>query len=601
MAMRRASVFLRPSLVTLAGVALALLATPLRSAVAQEPRVLEVELTPARRAQLAVWVERADGAYVRTLGLTQAVALRGIGNRPGASQMNSGFRWPYGRREGVLPVWAHRRASAPGAIPFRRVIFQNRSSEGWASRSSNDFSRDEYFCLSFNRSASERDALDAVTCPSVFNSDKGRYATAQDVSNGYSEPFEVSAGSGTMMPLSLESLYPPRRDLERCATGACYDHADVAAFAEDARRAMPEIDAVTMATPPGGRPTNIMFTVPDEWENGDYVLWVEVNTEGDYNSEWGPGRFPTPRDPSGAWDIWAMDYGYPYRGQPSVVWRIPFQLGHGATIASVSEPHGYGSIDGLEGGVTHAMDASITDDPAGAPGSGADRLMLGSGPHRVQVRVVGPEVCTDNTAPGAVEQLAVDEYRERHWAHRWATLRFVAPADDSGIARYDVRVSTEPIVDEESFQRALQVQAASLESEALVIPTRAAAGEVIELDFGGLSPERRYYLAVRAVDVCNLGGPLVTVEFTTPPIEFTTVSPCFVATAAWGSPMADEIGALRRLRDRHLRTNLLGRALVRAYEHLGPSLAEVIRHDDDRRAVARGLLGPVVALARWLE
>jgi hypothetical protein len=47
--------------------------------------------------------------------------------------MNSGYHWPYGRREGVLPIWAHRRAAAPGAGQFPRVIFQNRA-EGYASR-----------------------------------------------------------------------------------------------------------------------------------------------------------------------------------------------------------------------------------------------------------------------------------------------------------------------------------------------------------------------------------------------------------------------------------------------------------------------------------
>ena len=58
---------------------------------------------------------RRTGTFMSTVGLTQAVSVRGIGNRPGAIQMNSGYRWPYGRREGVLPIWAHRRAAAPGA------------------------------------------------------------------------------------------------------------------------------------------------------------------------------------------------------------------------------------------------------------------------------------------------------------------------------------------------------------------------------------------------------------------------------------------------------------------------------------------------------
>src|SRR5690606_34387477 len=123
----------------------------------------------------------------------------------------------------------------------------------------------------------------------------------------------------------------------------------------------------------------------------------------------------------------------------------------------------------------------------------------------------------------------------------------------------------------------------------------------VEVDFGGLAPERRYYVAVRAVDVCSAAGELAATEYTTPPIEFTTVSPCFVATAAWGTPMAEEISALRRFRDRHLRTNALGRAFVRAYEAVGPHLADAIRGDDQLRAATRALLAPIVAAVRALE
>src|SRR5689334_19881098 len=84
-------------------------------------RALEVRFTPTARAQIAIWLEKPDGTFVGTLRLTQAVALHGIGNRPGASQMNSGYRWPYGRRVDVLPVWGHRRAAAPGAAQFKQV------------------------------------------------------------------------------------------------------------------------------------------------------------------------------------------------------------------------------------------------------------------------------------------------------------------------------------------------------------------------------------------------------------------------------------------------------------------------------------------------
>src|SRR5688572_1400288 len=103
--------------------------------------ILELHFTPTKYAQLAIWVEHANGEFLGTVRLTEAVAKRGIGNRPGASQMNSGFRWPYGRRDGALPIWATRRAAAPGARQFKTVIFQDRTSEGLASRTSADHSR----------------------------------------------------------------------------------------------------------------------------------------------------------------------------------------------------------------------------------------------------------------------------------------------------------------------------------------------------------------------------------------------------------------------------------------------------------------------------
>lgn len=562
---------------------------------AQDARIVEVHFTAVRRAQIAAWIEHADGTFMRTLGLTQSVAVYGIGNRPGAGQMNSGYRWPYGRREGVLPVWGHRRASAPGAELFRRVIFQDRTSEGWASRTTSDFSRDNHFCLSFQADHSSMDNLDAVSCPTVFNSDKGRYITEQDLSRGYSEPWQTAPGVGEMRALDAFSIYPPRRDAMRCGGATCYDHEDVDAFGADARRIMPEIDQVTMATPPDAAPQMIAFDVPPEWDDGEYFLFLEVNTEGDYNAAWSAERFPTPTNPDGGWDFWAEGYGYPFRGQPSVVYRVPLTLGVGATESTTAEPWGYGTIDGLEPTV-HEMDESITR----SGGSGADRL-LDQGGDRVRAVVLGPEACEANVPPGAVEGLEVTEYVERREAHLFAHLRFLAASDDLRVSRYEVRVSQQPIVDDESFRRALPALAAILEPQALMVPVGVEAGQPIEVDLGGLGPSTRYYIGVRAADRCNAKGPIAVVEYITPPIEFTTVSPCFVATAAYGTPMAVEIGALRRLRDRHLRTNALGRALVAAYETVGPHLADAIRDAPGARAWVRQALRPIVGLARALD
>jgi hypothetical protein len=77
-------------------------------------RILTFRFRPTARAQMVLWIERSDGTFMGTLRLTEAVARRGIGNRPGATQMNSGFHWPYGRREGVLPGVGASACRAPG-------------------------------------------------------------------------------------------------------------------------------------------------------------------------------------------------------------------------------------------------------------------------------------------------------------------------------------------------------------------------------------------------------------------------------------------------------------------------------------------------------
>jgi hypothetical protein len=570
-------------------------------------RVLEFRFTPVHNAQLAIWIEDADGAFLQTVALTEATARRGIGNRPGASQMNSGFRWPYGRREGVLPTWAHRRVSAEGAQPFRRVIFQNRKSEGLASRTSDDFSRDDYFCLSFNNSRSKKDALDAVSCASVFNSDKGRYMTDGDVTNGYAEPYEdIATLQGRMQPLTADSLYPPRRDLKACSgmTG-CYDHADVSSFNGDALVAMPELDAVTMATPQGGMQEKRLFAVPNDWADGNYRACIEVNVEGDHNATFSETVFPTPKTPAMSWDSWALSFGYPYRGQPSVVYCVPFelQISSDEAMASTTEPDGsVGNWDTAAetfGDQLGSMDG-MTDDHATAPGSGADRLFEEDGA-RFTVVTKPAMSCMSNLAPTGVGDVRLTRFPKPLHAHEYADLEFVAASDDASVFRYEVRVSTEPMVDSAAFMRGVPAKSATTTADALTVPVSAAAGESVRVSIGGLTQETHYFVGVRAVDGCAMAGPVSVGEITTPTRQFATVTPCFVATAAYGSPLAAEIGVLRRFRDRHLVNNALGRSLVDAYYTVGPKLANVIRESEDLRAASRALLTPLVALVRMLD
>jgi hypothetical protein len=577
------------------------------SASAQSPS-LELVFTPIDRAQIAVWVEREDGTFMGTLALTYAVAKAGIGNRPGALQFNSGFRWPYGRREGVLPVWAHRRVTAPGARMWKRVIFQQRDSEGDASRTTNDMSPDNYYCLSFGREKSALEALDAVTCASVFSSDKGRFITDTDLQKNYGEPFEDRPGAGRTRTLDLTSFYPPRRDVERCTQSECYDHADLAKFRSHALEVMPELDAVTRATLQGRRPAMWTFNLPADWPKGErYKLFLEVNVEGDYNEQYSDKVYPTPKTPMGAWDSWAMDYGYPYRGQPSVVFELPFSLTKDNT-ASVLDPAGFGALQGEDGSIS-PMTRNISNDPSARMGSGADRL-LAVGDARASLRVMTPDspFCQTTHAPGTVQELLIEPDANKQFAHMWAHLSFLAPASDRPIGSYLVEIKADDSDWEQAYTPDLEQELLPVALDICADPERPGVnrcenmqpGTPLEATISGLRQSSHYLVRVTPRDrTCGEMGQVANSEITMPARTFATVTPCFVASAAYGSPLASEIGVLRALRDRHLANHALGRAFIELYYAVGPSLAEPVREHAWLASSVRFVLTPVVKLVDW--
>jgi tetratricopeptide (TPR) repeat protein len=77
----------------------------------------------------------------------------------------------------------------------------------------------------------------------------------------------------------------------------------------------------------------------------------------------------------------------------------------------------------------------------------------------------------------------------------------------------------------------------------------------------------------------------------------TPQQPCFIATAAYGTPGEAHVLTLRRFRDRFLITTAPGRWLVGQYYHYSPPLADMIRYRPWARLGVRTMLLPVVVMA----
>jgi hypothetical protein len=122
-------------------------------------------------------------------------------------------------------------------------------------------------------------------------------------------------------------------------------------------------------------------------------------------------------------------------------------------------------------------------------------------------------------------------------------------------------------------------------------------GAVASFALTGLSPQTHYWVGVRAHDHCLNNGPVSIIDFVTPRAPNGSVAACFVATAAFGSPMEPKVALLRSFRDRILEHWAFGELFVESYYTFGPGVAGVIAPSDPLRALARTALGPLVDAA----
>ncbi len=502
------------------------------------------DLRPARSMapQIVVWVEDTQGNFIETVFITQAVGTYGLGNRPGRYDFNSAPMWPYGRRTTTFPVWATKKPER-----FDSIVFQD-GNESNLSHAFDESSREAHFCRPMTPNpANPKDSAhyDALTCAS---------------------PNAVFTDKGTR-DASIQSKYPPRQDMTR-VPGT--DAASVDTF-----RDMNPYDAISHATPPVGQLATIGWPLPFDLSAGDYVVFVEVSTEYDHNATYSEAARPSPT-------VTFSDYGEPYRGQPSVVYRVPFTIADETRLAQTDTYAGYGDPEG-DDGVLRAPDSTISTNVVG---SGVGRLALvtdAEGQFRVRVR---SRVELDVIVPNKPSQLATTTLTSRT-----ATISFVAPGDDAvmGTVRtYEIRFragDTQFTLD--NFDA----------PDTTVVPPAGVpvpAGELQTIEVPGLLPETEYTVGIRAIDDCKNASDIASITFTTPPRFVGEVDACFVATAAYGSALANDVAALRHLRDSVLRRTVLGELFVESYYTFGPPVAGFVGESELLRATARSALQPLV-------
>lgn len=69
---------------------------------------------------------------------------------------------------------------------------------------------------------------------------------------------------------------------------------------------------------------------------------------------------------------------------------------------------------------------------------------------------------------------------------------------------------------------------------------------------------------------------------------------CYIATAAYGTPMAKELKILRDFRDKKLNARSVGKQIVILYYRTSPSIAEIISRNEKMKVAVRYALNPII-------
>ncbi len=109
---------------------------------------------------------------------------------------------------------------------------------------------------------------------------------------------------------------------------------------------------------------------------------------------------------------------------------------------------------------------------------------------------------------------------------------------------------------------------------------------------------RRLELINNTRELRQRNAPLKKKQYTSTPDKINSHDDCFIATAAYGTPLASEINILRKWRDEKLQNARLGRQIITFYYRNSPPIADFIRQRQKLRQVARWIIGLFIKIIR---
>jgi len=161
------------------------------------------------------------------------------------------------------------------------------------------------------------------------------------------------------------------------------------------------------------------------------------------------------------------------------------------------------------------------------------------------------------------------------------------------------------------YQHYLNVGAAgedqTLTADSVAAPGPGTAGAAADID----QPAPGVGVEAGAVEDEDLSGlsEIGPIQLTAPAAPKAVLDPaapapektgrwtyCFIATAAYGSPLAREVVLLQNFRDEYLACSRLGEKFIHTYYRLSPGLAREISRNKILKLLTRSLLAPLILL-----